>query len=188
MVYSNKTIQTKRRIQEALLDLLQDSYFHNISVQEIADRAGIDRSTFYRHYLDKFEIVEQLETDILNGLRQYHKEMLEQQKDGTSHVSNLFTYLSPWMETLAILLGPKGLVECRENFRQTLHTCFQNELKSEQASLSRDMEELLLQYKVSSFMGMFFYWIHHPDFESDTIQTYFEQLSQDGIIGLLEGQ
>lgn len=188
MVYSNKTIQTKRRIQEALLDLLHESYFHNISVQEIANKAGIDRSTFYRHYLDKFEIIERLENDILKGLKAYHEEMLEQEKEDLEHSHNLFAFLQPWIETLSILMGPKGLPESREKFKQTLYSCFQTELRLEQPFLSSDMEELLLQYKVSSFMGMFFYWIKHPNYQSDDIQSYFEQLSQDGIIGLLEGQ
>lgn len=188
MVYSNKTTQTKLRIQESLLQLLKDSYFHNISVQEIADAARVDRSTFYRHYLDKFEIIERLENDILSGLVDYHNDGLNHEEASQIGDSNLFTYLAPWMDTLAILLGSRGLPETREHFGKVLHTCFQKELQKDPRYIPQNLEELLLQHKVSSFMGMLFYWMQHPEYNDHDIQTYFEQLTQDGVLGLLQTQ
>lgn len=46
-------------IQEALLELTVEKGYTNISVQDIADRAMVNRSTFYRHYVDKDDLLRQ---------------------------------------------------------------------------------------------------------------------------------
>ena len=45
-----RTENTKMRIKKALLEYLCDSPFERITVKNICDSAGIDRSTFYTHY------------------------------------------------------------------------------------------------------------------------------------------
>lgn len=47
---------TRDALGDALLALMQEKQFENITVQEILDRAGIGRSTFYSHYRDKDDL------------------------------------------------------------------------------------------------------------------------------------
>jgi AcrR family transcriptional regulator len=49
--------KTKRALHEALLALIRDQEYEDISVQEILDRANVGRSTFYTHYRDKDELL-----------------------------------------------------------------------------------------------------------------------------------
>ena len=49
--------RTRKMIQEALLELTVEKGYAAITVQDIADRAMINRSTFYRHYLDKDDLL-----------------------------------------------------------------------------------------------------------------------------------
>ncbi len=51
--------RTRKMIQEALINLTVEKGYPNITVQDIADRAMINRSTFYRHYLDKDDLLVQ---------------------------------------------------------------------------------------------------------------------------------
>ena len=51
--------RTRKMIQEALLELTVEKGYPNVTVQDIADRAMINRSTFYRHYLDKDDLLVQ---------------------------------------------------------------------------------------------------------------------------------
>ena len=51
--------RTRKMIQEALLELTVEKGYPNITVQDIADRAMVNRSTFYRHYLDKDDLLTQ---------------------------------------------------------------------------------------------------------------------------------
>ena len=50
--------RTRQLMQQALAKLLEKKEFDEISVQDIADAATINRATFYDHYTDKFSLLE----------------------------------------------------------------------------------------------------------------------------------
>lgn len=58
---SNKRYQkNKQRIQTTLISLLQEKELSKITVQEICETLDINRSTFYYHYMDIFDLAEQV--------------------------------------------------------------------------------------------------------------------------------
>ncbi len=59
---------TDRRIRAVLLAPLEQG--KEPTVGEICTGAGINRSTFYRHYLDVFDLMEKTEAEIQKGLAQ----------------------------------------------------------------------------------------------------------------------
>ena len=48
--------RTKLKIANTFEELLCEKPFNKITVQDIADRCGISRQTFYNHFLDKFDL------------------------------------------------------------------------------------------------------------------------------------
>src|SRR6266567_9466143 len=50
--------RTRQLLQQALENLLKLKVFDEISVQEIADAATVNRATFYDHYPDKSALLE----------------------------------------------------------------------------------------------------------------------------------
>jgi AcrR family transcriptional regulator len=48
--------RTRDRLGDALVGLMQEKSFDAITVQEVLDRAGVGRSTFYAHYRDKLDL------------------------------------------------------------------------------------------------------------------------------------
>jgi AcrR family transcriptional regulator len=71
--------RTRQLLQSALMQLLGSKSFDDISVQDIAEAATVNRATFYDHYADKFALLEAL---IAGG---FHR-MLEERSvryDGT---------------------------------------------------------------------------------------------------------
>jgi AcrR family transcriptional regulator len=52
-----RTRRTRRALQEALLNLAEEKELETITVQEITDRADINRATFYQHYRDKDALI-----------------------------------------------------------------------------------------------------------------------------------
>ena len=57
---------TDRRLREALLSVMEQERVP--SVGELCERAQVNRSTFYRHYLDVYDLMEKTETEIQKGL------------------------------------------------------------------------------------------------------------------------
>lgn len=56
----NRTTHTKTYIKQALTQLLKEIELEKISVTQICQKAGINRGTFYLHYLDKFDMIDKL--------------------------------------------------------------------------------------------------------------------------------
>jgi AcrR family transcriptional regulator len=50
--------RTRQLLQQALENLLNTKGFEELSVQDIADAATVNRATFYDHYTDKFALLE----------------------------------------------------------------------------------------------------------------------------------
>jgi AcrR family transcriptional regulator len=48
-----RILRSRRMLMDALVKLLMEKEFEDISVQEIADEATLNRATFYLHYADK---------------------------------------------------------------------------------------------------------------------------------------
>jgi AcrR family transcriptional regulator len=50
--------RTRRLLQEALRNILEQKEFDEISVQDITESATVNRATFYDHFPDKFALLE----------------------------------------------------------------------------------------------------------------------------------
>ncbi len=50
--------RTRQLLQQALIDLMAEKSFQAITVQDIAERATVNRVTFYAHFEDKFALLE----------------------------------------------------------------------------------------------------------------------------------
>ena len=52
--------RTDEDIQKAFFKLLEKKDFHKITASDIIKTSGVNRSTFYRHYVDKYDILDRI--------------------------------------------------------------------------------------------------------------------------------
>ena len=50
--------RTRKLLYQAFMDALSEKSFQSISVQDITEKAGLNRTTFYLHFPDKYTLVE----------------------------------------------------------------------------------------------------------------------------------
>jgi len=60
--------RTHHFLQEAMTELITEKGFDAITVGDIAERAMINRATFYRHYQDKYDLVARIFEETTNHL------------------------------------------------------------------------------------------------------------------------
>lgn len=70
MKNNRKVKYTQRVIRDSLFELLEKKKIEAITVKELCSLADINRSTFYNHYRDIFDLVEKLEDEIVNDIMQ----------------------------------------------------------------------------------------------------------------------
>lgn len=67
--YSNRVAETKQKIKRAFLSLYKEKRIEKISIKEITDKAGVNRGTFYAYYLDIYDLLEQIENEVMDTFK-----------------------------------------------------------------------------------------------------------------------
>lgn len=60
-----RVIKTRKNIQQTFISLLQQKSFERITIQNILDGALINRTTFYKHYQDKYDLADSMIAELL---------------------------------------------------------------------------------------------------------------------------
>lgn len=61
--------QTEEIISDAFFELLSKKALNKITVKEICDKAQINRTTFYKHYIDIYDLNEKIENSLFKTYR-----------------------------------------------------------------------------------------------------------------------
>ena len=88
-----RIIKTKKVIYEALIDLMKEKTFEEIKVSDICNKALINRSTFYAHYEDKYELL----VEFINDLKSNFTNELDKRK----HITDTRDY---YMELIKLFI------------------------------------------------------------------------------------
>lgn len=69
--------QAKARIRQAFTKLLREKPIQRIAVKELCQEAGVNRSTFYAHYQDIYDLLTKIEEDMLEDFQRALAPLLE---------------------------------------------------------------------------------------------------------------
>lgn len=95
----SKFKNTAIKMNKALIELLKEKEFDKISILEICQKAGVNRSTFYSHYSNTYDLLEEVYQTFLKDLSQYFRndvnslEELRPKEDVFVHSEYLVPYL-----------------------------------------------------------------------------------------------
>ena len=60
-----RVAMTKRMLKDALTELLREMDIYHVSIRELCLRADINRTTFYKYYGSQFDLLADMENDLL---------------------------------------------------------------------------------------------------------------------------
>lgn len=167
---SRRVQETKQKLQTALLELLQEKNIEQITVMEITERAQINRTSFYRYYLDVYDLYEQIIDALVEKLQQAIPrvllKMLHQPPFSYQEVMMQF-----WQENQTLM------TKCLQDNRliQKLKTrnkaWFKEILDIDETDTALDF---ILEFYVAGQVGLVSYWMQNP-----------EALSEDEFFALM---
>ncbi len=103
---SRRVRYTKQALKESLLSLLQDKPINKVTVSAICQKADINRSSFYLHYRDAYDLMEQIERE----LSQQIDDALDRPLDlpDNDMIIRIFRTIYDNRELCSVLFGPNG--------------------------------------------------------------------------------
>lgn len=67
----NKRVKlTKELLRSALLEILKEVPIREVSIRELCKRAGVNRTTFYNHYGNQYDLFDDIGQQFLNAISQ----------------------------------------------------------------------------------------------------------------------
>ncbi len=63
-----RVTMTKRMLKDALTEMLRETDIYHVSIRELCQRADINRTTFYKYYGNQFDLLADMENDMLEFL------------------------------------------------------------------------------------------------------------------------
>jgi len=162
-----RVLRTKRMIRDALTELIREKGFEGITVRDLTAKANINRGTFYLHYHDKYDLLEQSEAELIQGIQSFAKK-LDPITAFNHHLKNeplpfvvqLFKYLEEHADFIKVVLGPKGdpafQVKLKEVMRENMLEKLVKQLEAEKMLVP---VEYFTSFFISAYLGVIQKWL-----------------------------
>ena len=165
-----RIIRTKKALRDALTVLMKEKTFDEITVSDLTVRADINRGTFYLHYKDKYDLLEQSEEDIIEGIKNIRSKKQHLKREDLPNfdymneplpfVTELFEYLKENADFMTVILGPKGdpgfQVKLKEVMRSSMAQGILSHLNEDDLIVPLGY---LSAYAISAQLGVIQHWL-----------------------------
>ncbi len=175
-----RIVKSKKAIKDAFLMLIKEKGYNNITITEIADRALINRKTFYMHYETKQALYDEICNELIDVLdpestmETLHKLKGHEQR---KPVINLLNNIRREKEVFSVLIND----ETNKVFLYKLYNKIAPVIRSQTHAVEKSImnEELLLEVYCTLFVIMLKWWIKYDNTDpNDAIDLILEFFSK----------
>ena len=117
-----KVINTKRKLSKSLISLLTSKSITEIDVSELCEKAGINRTTFYKHYASLYHLLDELIVQFFKRIETLFLS-LSSGENTTSKVAYLLKYLKQNREFVTIIMNNNSFSSISERLIQLNFIC-----------------------------------------------------------------
>lgn len=160
-----RVIRTRDLLRNALVTLVAEKSFASLTIQDVTNRAGLNRTTFYLHYSGLHELLEDCARDLFNQMRTeiYANKLLNFQQDSTRlepFVVSVFRHLEKHEMFYRAMLGKQGDPFFRALFQELLSELIFEPISNEApCEDSSDQFGMTLRFFSAGFTGIAAWWL-----------------------------
>ncbi len=97
---------TRQLLSDALIQMLQEMPLHAVSIRDLCERAGINRTTFYNHYGSQYDLLEDITRRFINDIAGQLASADADRKDSVrERVTVVLSYLEQHLTLSRLLLN-----------------------------------------------------------------------------------
>lgn len=143
-------------IKNAVTELMSEKSFDDITIQNIADRADVNRGTIYLHYTDKYDLLDKMIEEHMDNLR----ELCQSASEMTFQEGNYvwYEYFESNYLFFSTMLASKGAPYFRNRFLDLVIQEFKVEVETTEGINQGLNEEVILQFFGSAVVGAVEWW------------------------------
>lgn len=160
--------RTKQLLRQALLSLIEEKSIEGITVTDIATRADLNRGTFYLHYRDVADMLDQLKEEAFEQVRSNIQQLdprelmaYADRNEPYPKVALIFEEFQRQSEFFKVMFGPHGDLSYIIRFKELMKTHIFNKLSYWQPQEENRLVPLdfLIAYMASANLGVLLHWL-----------------------------
>lgn len=186
------TNATRSRIIDAFWILYKEKSIDKITVADITAITGNNRSTFYHYFQDVYDVLEQIEKDLLSEVSRDVQRFLTNKvfEEGRRDINILYSISMPIFkkneDKIFTLVGKNGDPKFTDEFRSRMRG-----MLIMFWGLPKDTEHLdyLIDYTYSAMIGLMTKWYENGnDLNDEAFFKLAQDLLANGVLGYLQKQ
>ena len=176
---ASKKERTRQKIINCFWELFRQKSIDKITVSELTSLAQINRSTFYAHFKDVYDVLDQIEEYYLpNGAKFFSQcHNIENKEEIYQNFLKLFDRN---YENFSFLLSDQG----DPNFVNKLKNCARPVFKQSIPKVYQEHKcfDLTVEFVLSSMISVITYWANHTrEITSEELFNHLHELYVHGI-------
>jgi AcrR family transcriptional regulator len=178
--------RTQKHLRDALIALSLERGYAAVTVADLTERAMVNRSTFYLHYQDKYDLVVQCLEAMLLEVPSLQIDELFATRPGEAISSAVcfFEHLAQHRDFYAAMLGTGGM----PSFASHLRSIIENDVRANSPTRAAPMT-LIPVFVAQGVVSTAVWWLEQTnDITPRQVATWYTSLIVPGVRALLEAQ
>ena len=102
-----RVVKTKKNIREAFIEMRKKHSLDEIKVNALCEKAMVNKTTFYNHYQDIYELSEELESEVLDNFFNNFTDINQMLTDANRFINGMHAVLEAENDMLRVIFKDK---------------------------------------------------------------------------------
>jgi AcrR family transcriptional regulator len=171
-----RVTRTRKILRDAMIALAIQKGFANLTINDIVELAMVNRATFYRHYQDKYDLVESYLDELYAELNAAPAP-LPSSGEPNPRLVKLFEHIRDHAPFYRAMLGPHGYSGFGERIRRLTEATLRARWESLEGR-SQMPSPLLLSYLSHAGYGALVWWLEEGmNYSPEQVARWLHQLT-----------
>jgi AcrR family transcriptional regulator len=157
-----RVLRTRQLIKDAFVELLHELELKKVTVNRIAERATINRVTFYLHYRDIPDMIDRLAEEMISEMKAILKESAQQTGFNIQIIVKLLEHIAENSNFYKVLLASKRIPVFTERLMELISDLITQRMDMLEASSTLNVQkDIATWYGSAAFIGTIVFWLRN---------------------------
>ncbi len=150
---------TKMVLKESFIELLDKKDISKITIKEICEMADINRTTFYAHYNDQYDLFRKMEDELLDNIKVHLAELdqIDNNMNSVLQAEKIFEYLKENAKLCKLLLSERGDLGFQKQVMMLVYDKIIAEL-TDNNTITKEEAEYVYAFTITGCVGLVQKW------------------------------
>lgn len=161
-----KKVKTDRRVQytkmvlrQSFIELLEKYPISKITIKAICEKADVNRATFYAHYTDQYDLLEQIKQELIDDVNVHLANFTfhENKSESVQMLNKIFEYIKQHSKICSVLLSDTTDTAFHEQVMVIVQKLCMEQLSKE--SLNQEILDYIISFAATGSIGLIRKWL-----------------------------